>query len=456
MSIDTSPPRALPQGEQLRSRLTGTLWLPGDTEWDAVSASWNLTVRERPAAVVHAATPDDVVVAVRHAAEHGIPVSMQGSGHGASDTLDGTLLIRSGGLRRLEVSPDARTAIVGAGVTWGELQAALEGLGLTGLVGSNPGITVVGLLLQGGYSWFSRQFGAAAGSLRSAEIVDAEGRRRWIDDSSEPELMWGLRGGGGRFAAVLAVEIDLFPAPALAGGRLMLPGAVAPEVFAAFADATRGCRPDVSVWAGMLHLPDLPLVPEPLRGRSFATIDAVTTAGVDALADVLAPLRAIGPVLHDTVAPRTPAGIGDVCEEPTEPSPALQRGIPIARLTADALGTMLTSATAPGPFGPLNLQLRDVSGAPTLRDGAATSISSTHVVNALAMTPVPLAEEPARGTMDALATALAPVAGDRVLPSFVATWRDLSDAFAPPERDRLTALARRHDPAGLFRAPLRA
>lgn len=447
-------PTVLPAAEELRPALQGALHLPGDPGFDRAALPWNVAVTARPLAVVEAAHPDDVQAAVAHAARHGIRLTVLGPGHGASDRLEGTLLVRTGALRRLEISADARTAIVGPGISWGELQTALDGTGLTGLVGSSPVVSVVGLVLQGGYSWLSRAFGSAAGSLRAAEVVTADGARGWVDESTDPELLWGLRGGGGRYVAVTAVELDLAPAGDLAGGRIMMPIEAAPAALAAWSAATRECDTSTSLWASILNFPPLPELPEPLRGRSFVAVDAVTTAGVDALERVLAPIRATGPVVHDTVGPRLPGQLGDICEEPPTPTPAVQRGIALRELPDAALPVLLGAATAPGRF--LQVQLRHLEGAPTRREGFATEIEAAYVVNALTIAPVPEAVAAAEQSMEALGETLAPWAGGTLLPSFVAIWRDLGDSASPDRIERLASVARRLDPKGVFTASLDA
>ncbi len=452
VTLPAALPATLPASEELRGALRGALHLPGEPGFAPAALPWNVSVAARPRAVVEAADADDVQTAVAHAARHDITVTVLGPGHGATTRLEDTLLVRTGALTRLEVSADARTAIVGAGVSWGALQAALDGTGLTGLVGSSPVVSVVGLVLQGGYSWLSRAFGSAAGSLRAAEVVTADGTRRWIDESTDAELLWGLRGGGGRYVAVTAIELDLAPVGELAGGRLMLPVEAAPAVLAAWAAATRACDPATSLWASILNFPPIPELPEPLRGRSFVAVDAVTTMGVEVLEHLLAPVRAAGPVVHDTIGPRRPGQLGDICEEPAAPTPAVQRGIPLGELPDAALSALLGAATAPGRF--LQVQLRHLAGAPTRRDGFATAIDAPYVVNALAIAPVPEAVAPAEQAMDALADTLAPWAGGSVLPSFVATWRDLGDTARPERLERLASVARRLDPRGLFSASL--
>jgi FAD/FMN-containing dehydrogenase len=448
----SASPTSLPAADELRAALVGRLLLPGEPEWARAATPWNVAVRAQPLAVVEAANPADVAAAVTHAAAHGIRVALIGPGHGASATIGGTLLIRTGGLRRLEISHATRTAIVGAGVSWGELQNALAGSGLTGLVGSSPSVSVVGLLLQGGYSWFSRAFGAAAGSLRGAEIVDARGEQRWVDDVTDAELVWALRGGGGRFAAITAVEVDLFPAESLAGGRLMFPIADAAAVVHAFAEVTRSTPREISLWVSTLHFPPLPELPDAVRGQSFVVVDGVGTTGLEALNARLAPIRGAGTVLRDTVATRGAHEIADICEEPVTPTPAVQRGIALSGLPDDAVAAFLAAATTPGPF--MSLQLRHVGGSPVLRGGVGTAISAEYVVNALAIAPVPPAEAAAVQAMDALAETLAPWSGGPVLPSFVATWRTLADAYSPEQLERVAAVRTRVDPAGLFTASL--
>lgn len=445
-----APPRRPDPGDiaTLRAGLAGSLVLPGEPGWEAASAPWNVAVAERPNAVLVAANAGDVVAGVRLAVARGVKVAVTGPGRGASATLASTLRVRTDRLQRIEVDRAARTARVGAGVSWGALQAALDGTGLTGPVGSSPSVSVVGLLLQGGYSWFSRQVGAAAGSLRAAEVVAADGSIRWIDDGVDPEAMSALRGGGGGFAAVTEVLLDLIEAPNLAGGRLMLPIEAAPAVLAAYAAATRTAPPEITLWCSALRFPPLPELPEPLRGKAFVAVDAVSTAGLDALEFALDGVRAAGPVVHDTLDVRTASGIPAICEEPVAPTPTVQRGFTLADLPDDAVAAFTAAVTQPGPH--LAIQLRHTGGGPVLRDGLGTAVADGYVVNALAVAPTPAAQEAARQANQRLAVALAPWRGGRPLPSFVDPVDGLAAAYDGEQRARLDAVARRWDPEGTF------
>ena len=182
---------------------------PGDASFGDARLPWNRAVVQQPTAVVHPADADDCVALVAAARSAGLPVALQPTGHGATRAVDGCLLVRPDALDEVRVDADAGVARVGAGVRWGTLLAALDGTGLVGLAGGNPGVSVVGYLLGAGMSWFGRRHGVASGSLRAVELVDGRGEVRRVTDRSDPELMWALRGGGGELGLVTSVEIDL-------------------------------------------------------------------------------------------------------------------------------------------------------------------------------------------------------------------------------------------------------
>ena len=196
----------------------------------------------------------DVVTAVRWAIESGISVTAQPSGHAPRTTLDDTLLLRTRALRGIAVDVEERTAVVGAGVKWGELMRELDDTGLIALCGSNPDPSVVGLLLGGGVSWFTRAHGFTANSVLSVDLVNPEGELVHVTQESDPELFWALRGGGGDFGIVVRVEIRLFPAPELYGGQLLWSIEDAPKVLKAFRDLSLVAPRELTMWAHILHI----------------------------------------------------------------------------------------------------------------------------------------------------------------------------------------------------------
>jgi FAD/FMN-containing dehydrogenase len=442
--------------DDLRSALTGSVVAPGDPDWDTARLAWNRLVDQHPLAVVQAADAHDVAATVRWAAARGVPLSAQPNGHGASRSIDGAVLVRTAALDDIWVDAGARVARVGAGVRWGDLQVALDGTGLTGLVGSNPDVTVVGYCLGGGLSWFSRAFGSGAGTVRAFEVVDATGAHRWVSDEApgDADLVWALRGGGGDFALVTAVELDLLPAPQIYGGLLAFPAQAAPAVFRAFTAVTEGAPEELSTWASVLHLPDAPFIPEPLRGASLALVMA-TYLGDPADAErLLAPVRAAGPVLRDTFRPLQPGEVGLLAEEPVDPSPAVLAGTRLHTFDDAAIDALLELAGEAGRSPLMQVQVRHVGGALARerRPGAAGTATEPYVVTGMAMVPAPELAPLVSAALDQLFTVVEPWSSGTAPLTFLDRDDAIDRCYPPATIDRLRAVKAAVDPAGLFRS----
>uniref|UniRef100_UPI001C5F81CF FAD-binding oxidoreductase n=1 Tax=Nonomuraea ceibae TaxID=1935170 RepID=UPI001C5F81CF len=239
----------------LRSAIRGRILLPGDPGFDAARRPWNLAIEQPVAAVAEAADADDIATLVRHARSAGLSIATQPNGHGATGRTDGTILLRTGRLETLEIDPAGQRARVGAGVSSGRLQAAAAPHGLTGLPGSSPVVSVAGVALGGGLSWFGRAYGWVADSITAFDIVDGEGRQRHVTAGTDPDLFWALRGGGGDFAVVTALELALRPAPRLYGGRILWAAEHAPGVMDAYRQITAAAPPELTAWFDLLHFP---------------------------------------------------------------------------------------------------------------------------------------------------------------------------------------------------------
>src|SRR5919206_1394910 len=222
--------------EELRARIEGTVVAPQDAAWDEARAAWNLAVDQRPALVAIPASAADVVAIVDFAREQGLRVAPQGTGHNASAiaTLERTILLKTSALREVDIDAPRRRARVGAGVLWVEVTGPASEHGLAPLAGSSPDVGVAGFTLGGGLSWLSRRHGLAANSVLAIEIVTADGRVLCCDRDHEPGMFWALRGGGGSFGVVTAIEFALYPAPQVYGGAVLWPWERATEVLKAY------------------------------------------------------------------------------------------------------------------------------------------------------------------------------------------------------------------------------
>ncbi len=227
----------------LREQLTGAVTVPGDAGWDEARQAWNLAVDQRPAAVAEPETVADVVAVVNFARERGLRVAAQGTGHAApalaEASLHDTILVKTHRMRVVEIDPDSRRARAQAGARWADVVGPAYDHGLAALAGSSHDVGVVGYCLGGGLSWLARKHGLAANSVVAVQIVTADGRVVVADAHHDADLFWAVRGGGGSFGIVTAIELALYLVEELYAGMLAFPVERAAEVLRAWREWVR-------------------------------------------------------------------------------------------------------------------------------------------------------------------------------------------------------------------------
>ncbi|MFI6633085.1 FAD-binding oxidoreductase [Nonomuraea fuscirosea] len=426
----------------LRGAVAGRVLLPGDDGFEQAARPWNLSVGQRVAAVVEAAHAADVAAVVRYAAEAGLAVSAQPSGHGASGDADGVVLLRTRRLGGVEVHGEERVARVGAGVTWGETLAAAGPLGLTGLAGSNPVVSVTGYTLGGGLSWFGRRYGFAADSVRAFEVVRADGEPATVTAASDPDLFWALRGGGGDFALVTAVEFDLHPAPALYGGRVVWPGDRAREVFETFREITFDAPDELSVWFNRVRLPQAP---------PLVTLDVTYLGEEGDGRALLARLDKIGDALSDSRRPVAVADLGAVTAEPTDPVPARSRAELLTGLDDEVAGILLDTPAEPV----VGVQLRHLGGALAAArpdGGPSGPVTEPYLLSTFGLALNPELSAAVGARQRRYAEELGERVGGRKPYTMLGAGERAAAAFTGPDLARLRAIKRARDPHGVIRA----
>jgi hypothetical protein len=337
---------------------------PGDYDWDAARAAWNLTADQRPAAVAIPETAQELAAVVVTAREDGLRVAPQSTGHGAGPLgpLEDSVLVRTTRLRGVHVDPAARTARVGAGERWGAVVDAAAAHGLAPLAATPKEMGVVGCTLGGGLGWLARRHGLACNHVRSVELVLADGRQVRADAATEPDLFWALRGGGGSFGVVTAIELDLVPVPELYAGVLSWPWERTIEVLPAWRDWVRTVPDEMSSLLRVLQYPPLPVIPAHLRGRSFAVVEGAFLGSERDGEELLAPLRALVPE-RDTFSASGPSGLLTLHEDPAQPVPAICDSLLLSDLPDDAVDAFV-AATGPGSGSRLvGVELRHLGGA---------------------------------------------------------------------------------------------
>src|SRR4051794_23692027 len=193
--------------------IAGRLATPNDADWDQARMAWNLAADQRPEAVAFVENADDVTAVVRFAAANDLRIAAQGTGHGAValGSLEGAILVKTERMKGIEVDAGAQRARVEPGVWSLELAQAAQQHGLSFLPGSSPDVGITSFTLGGGLSWLGRRYGFACNRVRAIELVAADGEARTIDHENDDDLFWALRGGGGNYAVVTALHLDLVP-----------------------------------------------------------------------------------------------------------------------------------------------------------------------------------------------------------------------------------------------------
>jgi FAD/FMN-containing dehydrogenase len=323
--------------EALAGRVEGRVLRRGDEDFAAEVSGFQRAVTHHPEVVVGAAHADDVQAAVAFAAEHGLPVAVQSSGHGVTVALDGGVLITTGRMTGVEIDPDARTARVEAGARWADVTREAAPHGLMPPSGSAPNVGVLGYTLGGGTPLLGRTIGYAADHVRALDVVTADGTARHVTADSDPDLFWALRGGRDNYGVVTALSIGLVPVRTLYAGGLHYDAADAGVIFERYRTWSADLPDEVTTSIGMLAYPPVPALPEPLRGRHVVHVRFVSVGSSAAAEDLLEPLRALGPRLIDRVGEMPVTEAGSVYSEPDFPHGYYGGNVLLTGLDRDAL-----------------------------------------------------------------------------------------------------------------------
>src|SRR5205085_7521251 len=192
----------------------------------------------------------------RQVRENGLRVAVQAAGHSAGPLAgvgEETLLLKTARMTGAEIDAEKRRSRVGAAAEWQDVSALASPQGLAGLSGSSAEVGVVGYTLGGGHGWLARKHGLASNGVVGAEVLTAEGELVRADLENEPDLFWALRGGGGSFGVVTALEFALYPVPELYAGMVLWPWEDSGDVLHAWREWVSGLPDEMSTWARILQ-----------------------------------------------------------------------------------------------------------------------------------------------------------------------------------------------------------
>lgn len=436
----------------LRDLCGGAVALPGDDGYDAARTGFNLALDQRPAAVAYPADADEVAEVVAAAKAQGLRVAGQATGHNAAPLgdLSRTVLLKTSGMRGVEIDPTRLIARTEAGALWEDVVDAAAPHGLIALHGSSPTVSVTGYSLGGGMGWLARSHGLQANSVTAIELVTADGEHVRTDAQHDPELFWALRGGGGNFGIVTALEFRLYPLREIYAGFMLWDRTEAERVLSAYADWAATAPDHVTTSFRIMQLPPIEALPEFLRGRDVVMIDGAVQGDPAAIA----PLRALAPEI-DTFATVPAPALARLHQDPEDPMPMTADTALIGSLPAEAVQALVALAGA-GSDSPLDMvELRQCGGA--LRraapgHGAAAGVRADFVLFMGGLVLGPEMAQAKRRHMAAIKAALAPWTNTGHYLNFAEDQVDLSDTFSTAAWARLRAVKDRIDPENVIHA----
>lgn len=437
--------------------LDGKVIFPEDGRYDEARLAWNLALDQRPAAVVFPESAQEVAAAVSFAAQRGLRVAAQGTGHGATPlgVLDDTMLVKTERMRGVQVDSARQTARVQAGTQWVEVVQAAAKHGLAGLSGSSPDVGVVGYTLGGGLSFLGRKYGLAANNVQAIELVTADGSLVRADHDHQPDLFWALRGGGGSFGVVTAIELDLFPIEEVYAGILWYPIERGHEVLHAWRELTERELPDELTTVGrFLNLPPIPDIPEPVRGKSFAVVEVIHLGDKADADHLLEPLRALGPV-NDTIGPMPLPALSHLHMDPEHPVPGVGDGSCLAALPSEAVDAVVETAGAGTNSALLSVEIRQLGGElgrARPQNGAQASIEAPHALYAVGMAPAPEVELIVRTQVSELLSAMSPWTSPHRYCNFTETSHPGETLWSESSIQRLRQIKASVDPEDRIRS----
>jgi hypothetical protein len=329
---------------ELSASFKGELVRPGDPTYDEHRRVWNGSIDRFPALIARCGGVADVIAAVRFATNAGLAVAVRGGGHSypGHSVCDGGIVIDLGPMKGIRVDPEARTARVQAGALWGELDHETQAFGLATTGGIVTHTGVAGLTLGGGIGWLHRKLGLTIDQLRSVDLVTAGGEFVKASDTENPDLFWGLRGGGGNFGIVSEFEFRLHPVgPIVLAGPIFWPMEQAPDVLRFYREWIAEAPDELMTVVVQRRALPLPFIPAELHGKHVVVVTCCYAGAVEEGEEVMRPLRAFGSPVLDRCEPK-PYVAHQAMFDPTFPHGWWYyfRACDVAELTADVIDVM--------------------------------------------------------------------------------------------------------------------
>jgi hypothetical protein len=443
-------------GQQFTIGFAGTSITPQAPGYDSARAVWNGTVDARPALIARCRSVADILAAVNLTRTAGKALAVRGGGHSVAGfgVCDDGVVIDLSMMKGVMVDPDRRVAIVEPGATWADFDraTAVHGLATTGGLVSTTG--VAGLTLGGGIGWLQRKYGLSCDNLVAADLVTSDGEVVHADATELPELLWGLRGGGGNFGVVSRFEFALHPVSTVLGGLMLFPLDRGREVFTAFREWSTDLPDEGSMLVGVVSAPPEPFVPPELVGQKVIVLVGCWCGDLDAGGRELAPMRELRPAV-DLFGPMPYVALQGLLDGGAPPGLRNYfRGGFVDELDDDIIDVVLDHGSRmPSPMSQIHFhQMGGAVGRIPLQDTAFSGRDAAYTFNLISTWVDPAEDATHIAANRELAAALAPLSAAGSYINFLTDrgTEQVHTAYGAPTYERLARLKREYDPANLF------
>src|SRR6266540_4480570 len=306
-TIQTEPALDDAAFNELAASFRGPLVRPSDPTYDWDRNIWNGSIDRHPALIARCAGVADVMAAVRFARRTGLRVAVRGGGHSfpGQSTCDGGIVIDLSPMRGIRVDPEARVARAQAGVLLGELDHETQAFGLAVPAGIVTHTGLAGLTLGGGIGWLMRKHGLTIDQLLAVDMVTAEGEFVRASERENPDLLWGVRGGGGNFGIVTEFEFRLNPVgPIVLAGPIFWPMEESASVLRFYRDWLADVPDQLTTIVVHRMMPPLPVIPPELHGLPVVSVICCYAGPVEEGEKVVRPMKEFGSPVLDLCVPK--------------------------------------------------------------------------------------------------------------------------------------------------------
>ncbi len=443
----------------LKAELRGSVYTPEDAQYSEASKAWNLNAVQRPAIVVMAETAKDLMLAVRFARDAGLGIGVMATGHGVGTPCDGGVLINTSKMRGVTVNSQSQTARVEAGALWKDVIPRAATYGLAGLVGSASHIGVVGYTMGGGFGWLGRKYGLNASSVTKAEVVTADGELLQVSETHNAELFWGLKGGGGNFGIVTALEFKLYPLTSVYGGAVFYSVEQAPKVLSRYAKWSAELPDEITAAVAFMKLPPKPSLPKPLQGQSVIVLKGCYCGEkLEDGAALFQPMReGLGNPILDTFKEMPVTTMDAISMDPVDPMGVFQHNELLSDLSPAAIADLVAVAGAESGSPLTIVEVRQLGGALERNPERLNPLGSgkaRYSLNAIGATFTPEMEQAVKARLAKLAEATRPYQTGETFLNFMEvnpTQERVRAAYPPEDWKRLVSLKNKYDPQNRFR-----